>query len=78
MGCASGTIGELCQFQDELGVETLADVRGGPVRWGYWYESDGTSFAIYAAFELPILQEESCRTQDPILIAEPHVYCIRG
>lgn len=78
VGCASGTIGVLCQFQDELGVETLADVRGRPFRWGYWYQSDGATFTLYATFELPILREESCRTQDPILIAEPHVFCMHG
>ena len=78
VGCASGTIGELCQFQDELGVETLADVRGGAFRWGYWYQSDGATFTLYAAFELPILQDESCRTAGPALIAEPHVFCMQG
>ena len=78
VGCASGAIGELCQFQDELGVETLADVRERPFTYGYWYQSDGTTFTLYAAFELPILQDESCRTAGPALIAEPHVFCMQG
>ncbi len=78
VGCANGAIGALCQFQDELGAETLADARARPFRWGYWYQSDGASFTIFAAFELPILQDESCRTTDPILMAEPHVFCMHG
>ncbi|MCH8162033.1 MAG: glycosyltransferase family 39 protein, partial [Chloroflexi bacterium] len=50
VGCAGGAIGELCRFQDELGVETLADARGRPFTYGYWYQSDGATFTLYAAF----------------------------
>ncbi len=78
MGCVRESIGELCQFQDNLGAETLADARGRPFRYGYWYQSDGATFTLYAAFKLPISQEESCRTTDPTLITEPHVFCIHG
>ena len=78
VGCAGGAIGELCRFQDELGVETLADARGRPFTYGYWYQSDGATFTLYAAFELPILQEESCRIPEPTLSDEPHVFCMHG
>ena len=68
----------LCQFQDDLGVETLADARGRPFRYGYWYKSDGATFTLYAAFELPILQDESCRAPESTLSDEPHVFCMHG
>ena len=78
VGSANGAIGVLCQFQDELGVETVADVRERPFTYGYWYQSDGTTFTLYAAFELPILQDESCRAPESTLSDEPHVFCMHG
>jgi len=77
VGCVL-TEGPLCQFQDEVGPETFADPRGRPIRYGYWYTSDGNSFALYASLEEPIPQNETCTAADPVLAWEPSLFCVRG
>lgn len=78
IGCAYTGLGQLCIFNDQLDPETMADPRGRALRYGYWYESDGTSFTLYASLETPLAPEEACRTTDAFLASEPNLYCIRN
>ena len=78
IGCAYTGLGQLCQFLGELDAETFTDPRGRALRYGYWYESDGDSFTIYASLESPLTPEEACRTTDAFLALEPNLFCIRN
>ena len=78
VGCAYTVLGQLCTFIDQLGPATLEDPRGLPLSYGYWYESDGSSFTIYASFESPLASEEVCGTIDAFLALEPNLFCIRN
>ncbi|MCH7580085.1 MAG: glycosyltransferase family 39 protein [Chloroflexi bacterium] len=78
VGCAYTALGQLCVFIGQLDPDTLADPRGRALRYGYWYESDGSSFTIYASLEIPLAPEEACITTDAFLALEPNLFCIRG
>ena len=82
VGCAFLSVGlglgQLCQFIGQLDVATLTDPRGNTQANGYWYESDGSSFTIYASLEIPLGLEETCITTDESLALEPILFCIRN
>ncbi len=78
VGCTQHGVGQLCQFIGQLDQATLIDPRGRPLSYGYWYQSDGGSFTIYAAFESPLTPDEACSTTEALFALEPNLFCIRN
>ncbi len=75
--CAYLDLDKLCVLRDEVGIETLVDPRGDVHQYGYWYQSNGKSFVLYASFENPVLPNEACTADDPELARKPHLVCVR-
>jgi 4-amino-4-deoxy-L-arabinose transferase-like glycosyltransferase len=74
--CSYPDIDRLCIFSDELGVDTLIDPRGDAHKYGYFYESDGTSFTLYATFELQPPPDEVCADVPLGLADKPNLVCV--
>ena len=74
--CAYTDLDKLCVIGERVGVETLIDPRGDVHRYGYWYESDGESFTLYATFEGPPSPEEACAKPHPSMAARPYLVCV--
>jgi hypothetical protein len=73
--CAYKELDPLCQFESELGADTLVDPRRDTGRYGYWYTSDGASFIIFATFEGPIPAEETCIPKSEDIARKPNLFC---
>ncbi|MDI6856936.1 MAG: glycosyltransferase family 39 protein [Dehalococcoidia bacterium] len=76
--CAYTDLDKLCVIGDRIGMETLIDPRGDVHRYGYWYESDGESFTVYATFEGPPSPEEACVKPHPSMAGRPYLVCLRN
>jgi len=63
---------KLGEFLKPLPKESL-----GPP-YGYWYESDGSTFTLYAALESPPPGEELCSSKPEYLAGVPYLWCIAG
>jgi hypothetical protein len=63
---------ELGEFLKPLPKESL-----GPP-YGYWYESDGSTFTLYTALESPPPGEELCSSKPVHLTGVPYLWCIAG
>lgn len=74
IACAYGGLGPLCQLEG-LDLETFADPRGSALTYGYWYQSDGRSFVLYASFEGITPTQNSCAAGDVTLSDTPNLYC---
>ena len=74
--CAYEDLDKLCQFSDQLGIDTLKDPRKDTGKYGYWYSSDGTSFTLYASFEGPVKDEDTCAPPGDLGRAA-NLYCLQ-
>ena len=83
----SGNMQTLCAYQDlDIGCKLTkvldplpaADPLGDPLLNGYWYASDGKSFAVYAIQEtVPAPNVPQC--EKPEAIKRPdRIYCVRS
>ena len=76
VACVSGELGPLCPLKDQIGAESFEDPRGSPLRFGYWYESDGTHFSLYASFESLPPADKACHPRDGIVVDKFNLYCL--
>jgi 4-amino-4-deoxy-L-arabinose transferase-like glycosyltransferase len=63
---------ELGEFLKPLPKESL-----GPP-YGYWYESDGSTFTLYTALESPPPGEELCSSNPAHLAGVQYLWCVKG
>src|SRR5205823_377099 len=74
--CVYEALDKLCQLRGDVGAETLGDSRGDRLRNGYWYASDGASFALYAVLDGAVPSENRCAPRDATLARRSHLYCL--
>jgi hypothetical protein len=75
--CAYLELDKLCVIRDKVGPDTLVDPRGDVHAYGYWYQSDGKSFTVYASFEAPPPPDETCDHPHPAMAGKPYLVCPR-
>jgi hypothetical protein len=63
---------ELGEFLNPLPTESMGDP------YGYWYESDGSTFTLYTALESPPPGEALCSSKPEYLAGVPYLWCIAG
>lgn len=74
--CAYVDIDVLCMLREEVGLDTLVDPRGDAHRYGYWYQSNGKSFTLYASFETSPPPEERCASRPLEIASLPYLVCV--
>lgn len=80
----SGNVQSLCNYPDIDAACVLAEFlkplpsesMGPP--YGYWYESDGSTFTLYTALESPPAGEELCPSKPEHLAGVPYLWCVKG
>jgi hypothetical protein len=75
--CSYPGMDKLCMFSEKLGLDTLVDPRGDAHQYGYFYESNGNSFTLYATFETEPLPQEACASTPSGLASLPNLVCVR-
>lgn len=75
--CSYPGMDQLCMFSEKLGLDTLVDPRGDAHQFGYFYESNGNSFTLYATFETEPLPQEACASAPTGLASRPNLVCVR-
>jgi len=75
--CVYRAIDKLCVLEPELGAGAFVDPRNDTDRFGYWYKSDGTTFALFASMESAVSPADTCPPEDHLRRVS-NVLCVRS
>ena len=78
---ATGAVHSLCYFPADAGCklqEVLFPLPRDPQARGYWYQSDGSSYVLFAALEGPPVASDCPRPMPYIIGASNSIYCVRS